>query len=73
MSINSYQSDEAFHSGMEDEHDRLAARELVGRMTTHRLRRELKTLQGFEPKPQWMHDRINDIRSELGWRERADQ
>lgn len=42
----------------------------VAQMTTARLRRELKMLQGFEPKPQWMWDKINDIRAELGWRER---
>ena len=43
----------------------------VVQMTTARLRRELKILQGFETKPQWMWDRINDIRSELGRRHHA--
>ncbi len=43
----------------------LAHNIIVQTMTVPRLRRELKTLKGFEPQADWMRDRIKQIEAEL--------
>lgn len=38
---------------------------IVQQMSAQQLRRELKTLKGFEPQAAWMQDRIKQIEAEL--------